>query len=403
MRPFSHTKIAKFVTIGIVVVVLFIGVMFAMQMRNGILSSAPEVRGREEMAAAIMAACRSESYRPGCYDREIPKLMDRISMEDAFAVTRVVQAHDSSYAFCHVLGHELSAREVKKNPDNWKSVLARCPSGVCSNGCIHGGLQEKFRAESLTDAQAQKLVPELQTLCEPKSNWKPTGLERGTCYHAVGHLTMYMTGGDIKKSVALCDGIVAKGPGRAFLHVCLDGAFMQIFQPLEPEDSALVKGKQPTKDTVHTFCNQFSGEQKGSCISESWPLFAEEVKRPGGLVDFCNREEPAEQDRCFHGMFYVLTTQFQFDTDALQRFCGDLPAPRAGQCAAGVTSRLIETDYGNIAKAAQFCKDASRYDPAEQCFQQTAAYAGFHFHPGSAEFLELCNNLPERWKKWCAL
>ena len=399
MRFPSRTKAAALASIGIVVAALFFGAAFMMKITTPAM---PEAQGREEIAAAIIAACRNESYRPGCYDREIPKLMDRISMEEAFAVTRIVQEKDSSYAFCHVLGHELSAREVKKNPDDWKSVLSRCPSGICSNGCIHGGMQEKFRTETLTDAQTATLVPELQTLCEPKANWKPTGLERGTCYHAVGHLAMYMTDGDIKKSVALCDGIVAKGPGRDFMHVCLDGAFMQMFQPLEPEDFALVKGKQPTRETLTAFCNKFAGEAKGSCVSEAWPLFAEEVKKPQGLAAFCGREEAAERDRCFNGMFYVLTVQFQFDTDALQQFCSGLPTPRAGQCAAGVASRLIETDYRNIEKAVRFCSDSSRYDPMEQCFRQAASFAGFTFHPGSRELLELCNNLPERWRRACA-
>ncbi|MBI4225113.1 MAG: hypothetical protein HY617_02165 [Candidatus Sungbacteria bacterium] len=365
-------------------------------------SARPDAQEIRRLAQNTVSSCAKESYRPGCYDREIPKLMDVISMEDAFRVTKIIQDTDRAYNFCHVLGHELSAREVKKKPDSWKTVIARCPSGMCSNGCIHGGMQERFRAESLTDTQTAALVPELQTLCEEKSNWHPTGLERGTCYHAVGHLAMYMTGGDIKKSVVLCDEIVAKGPGRDFMHVCLDGAFMQIFQPLEPEDFALVRGRQPTKETIAAFCNAFTGEAKGSCISESWPLFAEQVKKSEGLTVFCNKEEPAEQDRCYQGMFYVLAIQFQFDASAMQRFCSKLPVMRRGQCSAGMASRLIETDYGNISKAVQFCDDASRYDPAEQCFQQMAASAGFHFHAGSKEFLELCSKLPDRWKQVCA-
>ncbi len=360
-----------------------------------------DAKEQSRLADNIVSRCRDESSRPTCYDREIPRLMDTISMEDAFAVTRIVQDRDRSYSFCHVLGHELSAREVKKNPDEWKTVIARCPSGMCSNGCIHGGLQEKFRSESLTDSQARALIPDLQTLCEEKQNWKPTGLERGTCYHALGHLAMYMTGGDVEKSAALCDDITTDGPGRDFHHVCLDGVFMQIFQPLEPEDFALVKGKQPSADTRNIFCDRFSGEQRGSCISESWPLFAEQVKKPEGLVAFCGKEEKDEEDRCYSGMFYILTVQFQFNTDAMQAFCAGLPVSRRGQCAAGVASRLIETDYRNVAKSVQFCADASRYDPSDRCFADMTSAAAFNFHPGSKDFLDLCGRLPEKWKNVC--
>lgn len=400
----SHKKIILLCSVGFITATFLIGAVLVIksEVQQIARRSTASLDAQEmvRMAQNIVSHCTNESYRPSCYDREIPKLMDAISMEDAFGVTKIVQNTDRAYNFCHVLGHELSAREVKKNPNEWKTVLVRCPSGVCSNGCVHGGLQERFRAESLTDAQIRQIMPDLQTLCEPKPNWNPTGLERGTCYHALGHLAMYMTGGDIGTSAKLC-GSMTTGPGRDFHHVCLDGTFMQIFQPLEPEDFALVKGKQPSQHTLTTFCAKFSGEARGSCISESWPLFAEQVKKPEGLVTFCDKEESAERDRCYQGMFYVLAVQFQFDVSAMQKFCSKLPAPRKGQCSAGVASRLIETDYRNISKAVQFCKDASGYDPTEQCFQQMAAYAGFHFHPGSHEFLELCNSLPNRWKQTC--
>ncbi len=410
-----HTMLARFykkmtssprtVRIAILAGILVVGGVAAfaarITMRDPSLISHPDPREQRRLADEIVSRCRNESYRPTCYDREIPKLMDSISMEDAFAVTQIVQDQDRSYGFCHVLGHELSAREVKKNPNEWKTVIARCPSGVCSNGCIHGGLQEKFRTESLTDAQARALIPDLQVLCEEKLDWKPTGLERGTCYHALGHLAMYMTRGDVKKSALLCEEITIKGPGREFRHVCLDGVFMQIFQPLEPEDFALVRGKQPTKGTLDAFCDQFLGEQRGSCISEAWPLFAQQVKMPEGLVTFCGKENAAEEDRCYNGMFYILTVQFQFDTDAMQKFCSGLPISRRGQCSAGVASRLIETDYRNISRAVDFCAKSTEYDSSEQCFASMASMAAFNFHSGSKEFNDLCNRLPDRWKQQC--
>lgn len=407
MRICIYKKAITLSGMGVLTVGILVGATLLVKNEFRRLTQAPQqqhpaMQGLVRLAQDIVSRCAHESYHPGCYDHEIPKLMDAISMEDAFAVTRIVQDNDRTYNFCHVLGHELSAREIKKNPNEWKTILARCPSGVCSNGCIHGGLQERFRAESLTDEQIRQIMPDLRTLCEAKSNWKPTGLERGTCYHALGHLAMYMTGGDIRKSTGLCSTMTIQGPGRDFHHVCLDGAFMQIFQPFEPEDFALVKGKQPAKETFDNFCNQFTGEEKGSCRSEGWPFFADEVKQPNGLVAFCDREDPAERNRCYEGLFYILTVQFQFNTDTMQHFCSQLPAPRRGPCSAGVASRLIETDYRNVSKALQFCQDASRYDRTEQCFQQMAAYAGFTFHPGSAEFLELCNNLPGRWKRTCA-
>ncbi|MEZ4200780.1 MAG: hypothetical protein R3B69_04370 [Candidatus Paceibacterota bacterium] len=92
--------------------------------------------------------CNRLRTGPKCYDEEIPKLMDAgMSMEDAFAVTATIQDLDPSYQYCHVLGHELSAKETAKDPSRWKDVVARSPLGMCSNGGVHGAFQERFRVE----------------------------------------------------------------------------------------------------------------------------------------------------------------------------------------------------------------------------------------------------------------
>lgn len=352
-------------------------------------------------ANQVLAKCANTSYSPTCYETEITKLMDIISMEDAFVITQIVQKKDPSYAFCHVLGHNLSAREVAKDPSKWKEVITRCPSGVCSNGCIHGGFQERFRSESLTAQQLEDVKPDLYDLCEPRGNWRPTGLEQGSCYHAMGHLFMYMTDADLVKSTDLCEEIAKKDDGQDYSQICFDGAFMQIFQPLEPEDFALVKGKQPTKVDVSSFCGMYTGKKRGSCTSESWPLFRDEIMKPEGLVEFCSKIIPQEIDRCYTSLFYVLPVQFNFEIEKMRTFCTGLPKERKGQCFANIASRLIETDYRNIEKSVDFCTSAMPYDADEACFQELLFYSSFNFHAGSEEFYHLCNSLPDKWKKLC--
>ena len=355
----------------------------------------------EQYAQDIVATCRKTSYHPSCYDKEIPKLMDMISMEDAFKVTQMVQAQDQTYAFCHVLGHELSAREVQKDPSRWKDVVTRCPSGTCSNGCIHGGFQERFRKESLSPEEVEIIKPDLTELCQPRGNWHPTGLEQGSCYHALGHLTMYLTNADIKKSTVLCGQITVTKDGGDFSRVCYDGAFMQIFQPLEPEDFALIKGKVPAREEISLFCGQFRGEQKGACFTESWPLFKDEIVEPAGLVRFCGQQESAQRDRCFTSLAYILTVQFQFDTGKLKTFCDGLPEERQGICFSNVSSRFIETDYRNISRAVEFCASAKESGAKEQCLNDLVAYSTFNFRAGSSEFLQLCGSLPAPWSGRC--
>ncbi len=357
----------------------------------------------QEYANKIIETCFSENHRPSCYDREIPKLMDEISMEDAFEVTKLVQEKDSEYWYCHVLGHNLSAKEAAKDPAKWQDVIARCPSGMCSNGCIHGAFQERFRSESLPDAEIAELKPELEGICEARPGWNPTGLEQATCYHALGHLNMYITGANIEKSTQLCQELAKKTEGRDYSQICFDGAFMQIFQPLEPEDFALVEGKQPKKEELATFCSQFTGVKRSSCWTEGWPLFFQEVKEPEGLVKFCSflQSDPGQHRRCYEALLYVLTAQFNFDEEKISELCTGFPQERKGQCFANAASRMVETDARLIEKSVALCRLAEKLGVEQECYQELLVYSTYNFHSGSPEFFEICNALPDTWKTKC--
>jgi hypothetical protein len=352
-------------------------------------------------AAFVLGVCQQEDVRRSCYDREIPRLMDSISMENAFRVTTLVQSKDPSYRFCHVLGHNLSAREVQKDPSKWKEIVSRCPSGVCSNGCLHGGFQERFRKESLSAEEVQRLTGDLKTLCEKRTEWNPTGLEQASCYHALGHLTMYVTTADINKSAELCPILSRKEDGRDFTKLCLDGAFMQIFQPLEPEDVALIEGKEVKREQLDRFCSSFSGLEKSVCRTEGWPLYFEELRRPEGLVDFCNRVEKKYRSGCYNDLIYVMVAQMNFDVEKIIPYCAGMPKENRGRCFAHGASRFIESDYANANEAAVLCSAAEKHDAGDICFSELLSYSKFNYHHNSDGFKRLCDSLPALWKTKC--
>lgn len=357
-----------------------------------------------DYAGEIVVKCASVSYKPTCYEEEVPRLMDTITMEQAFEVTRAIQDKDKSYAYCHVLGHKLSTKETAKDPSRWKEVITRCPSGLCSNGCIHGAFQERYRKEVLSADEVDKVKADIKDVCEPRQNWSPTGLEQGTCYHALGHLLMYMSGADINKSLKVCQEIALRDNGRDWSQLCFDGAFMQIFQPLEAEDFALIVGKQPKKEDLKSFCGQFPAKERGSCWSEGWPLYLQEITTPAGLIKFCSGsmvQSKEAEGRCYNGLFYVITAQFQFDLSRVANLCLGLPPLRTNQCFANAASRMIETDYRNIPVVINFCSQVPSREGQNACFQELIKYSTYNFHAGSQEFFQLCNGLPDKWKNQC--
>jgi len=103
----------------------------------------------EEYASRVIQQCASSKDHPTCYDQVIPKLMQSLSMKDTFKVTALIQQQDSSYWFCHALGHTLSTKEYEKDPSNWQNVVNECPVGMCSNGCIHGAIQAHFSSSTV--------------------------------------------------------------------------------------------------------------------------------------------------------------------------------------------------------------------------------------------------------------
>ncbi len=356
----------------------------------------------EKYAYQVIRLCSKDSYPPRCYDKEIPRLMDQgLTMEDAFQVTSIIQEQVGGYFYCHVLGHNLSAKETAKDPATWTDVVARCPTGMCSNGCLHGAAQERFREDVLSDAQIQALVPELSQICEPGTGRDFTGLEKASCYHSLGHLTMYISGADIDTATAVCDQIARKGK-EDHTQLCYEGAYMQIFQPLEPEDFALVKDiPATTPPLAEEFCGSFEGERRAACHRESWPLYREGLTQPGGLEAFCSLASEGSRKRCYTALFYVLAAQVNFDEEQIVSLCADLPKERHAQCFANSASRFMETDSRLVPRAIGVCESAKNYGVADACYDELLFYSSYNFHRGSDEFNDLCRALPEPWSTRC--
>ena len=357
----------------------------------------------EKDADRIIASCKDSTYRPGCYDHEIPKLMSRLTLEESFKVTRIVEEKDSGYPYCHVLGHLLGGIETAKDPNKWKEVADRCPKDMCSNGCMHGVFQERFRSESLPDSSVDEASSILGGICEPKKNWNPTLLEQATCTHALGHLTMYVTKANIKKSLLICDRISPNQAGHDFRPLCYDGVFMQIFQPLEPDDFALVEGKVPSKGEVKKFCFAFVGEERNSCWSESWPLAFDILKKsPSEAVNFCGKLSDAEsQKRCRTDIFYILAAEFNLEEKEIDDYCGKGIGEVKEQCFATAVTRFVEVDSRNINKAVNFCRTAEIFGASDACWQELSFYASYNFRRDSKDFIKLCDNITLKWKDEC--
>lgn len=380
----------------------------------------------EDYANQVVQKCKGENPQR-CYDQEIPKLTSIMRMEDAFEVLKLVQKKDGNYWFCHEGAHNLSEKEYEKDPSKWQDVVARCPSGVCSNGCIHGAIQRHFISESLNKVQLEEVMPVLEKLCEVRPGWNPTPHERSSCYHEIGHLSHYLTAADVNTSKKICDRVALKKDGRNYLQTCYEGIFMQLFEPREPEDFALIYNIIPNKEELavcdkytsgiekgacwkigwrgkeKAFCNRWEGELRNACFREAWVINDQKIETPEGILAYCTYSvDPAEKRKCYNKLFYALMAKFEFDVERMKSICASFSSQDIqGQCLANTASRLIETDHGLVDNALAVCSFATKYGVAEECYNELAYYAAFAFRPGSEEQSKLCRGIPEPWKNKC--
>lgn len=361
----------------------------------------------ETIARDIERICAQEEYPLICYQREVPRLLDEgFSMEEAFSVVRTLSndlnASNTQYFYCHVLAHEIAAKETAKDPEQWTHVIARCPAGLCENGCMHGAAQERFRRDALTDEELETQIPALKTICSSDRHGF-TKMQTTACHHALGHLATYLTHGDIQKSLALCDRISpADDPLR--LRVCYEGVFMQVYQPLEPEDVALVRDVAPkTPSALSAFCAPYEDAQLSACRTESWPLYDREYLRsPEGVTSFC-AYNPGErwQERCYNDMFYIFARMNGLETEKVVTFCDTFQAPLKEKCFAYGAAASLESDYDLVGRSMAVCAEAQARGIGERCYTELLFYSGYNFHPYSPEFTSFCNAFPQEWKTRC--
>ena len=393
----KHTR--KILFIG-AALILFLGCSLGVYVLLPVSLQANEMIAREQVF--LCRGSVGEEKKELCYEKNIPKLMDQgLSMERAFAVVVRVQSLDPSYQSCHVLAHLLTSREVAKDPSKWKDVVVRSPFAICGSGAVHGAFQERFRAESLPDLTTAKLGALLDGVCDPREGWNPTFLDRSSCMHGMGHLFLYVTAADVKKSVALCDTL-AKRPDFDFRQTCTEGVFMQIYQPLEPEDRTLIHAIEPAALKTKTFCAQFTGMVYDSCVKESWPAVPGSASDPKVFEALCDQlSTPDAIHYCASGLMYPVMEVLHYDIPTAEAFCRGLKAQDMQNiCWARVASKFVWADAHWSSKATGICNDAPE-ESKDACWKELTDFAVQGMHPNSPEAKELCGGMPEPYESEC--
>lgn len=405
LKKFYKSRLRLLISLGVIFsVILLLTGYYLIKTSPLFISRLSPPPDLTRLAQQIMAECKNTKVHQYCYEKKIPLLMDSpyyLNMQQGFEVMTKIQEQDETYGYCHVTAHYLSEREVRNNPENWKSVITKCPANSCSNGCVHGVFMEKFNAERFSPNELDTISQELNSVCQKNELWEPSRSESSGCFHALGHTAMYLSDADINLSLNFCDKLTSHNNGSSFVYSCYQGVFMQIFQPLEAEDKALVKNIRPTKEEIPQFCKPYKELPRFACYSESWPYFYPGLKNPKDLANFCRFFEDKDKHYCYRAVLDTLTSNTQLDIDFMQNYCSQLTSPTPGDCMGYVAIRLMHVSDQFQDRAIDACKRIEELDPKGECYQTLISSGHVYMKNPVTDRENFCKQFPESWQEKC--
>jgi len=354
-------------------------------------------------ADEIVAKCKGDPQSSAtCYEKVVPKLYPAQSIPRIMDLVHEIRIKDPSYQFCHVLAHKLGEAVVAEDPARWLNAFALNPAnGLCSNGFIHGIIVGRFRDDVLDDQALEKTIPDFQKACEPRRDWVPSSLDQAICYHGLGHLFMFITNADIPKSLSVCDR-VTESPTGNFERVCREGVFMQIYQPLEPDDFALLEllPEKPTLENYRRLCSKYDSVDEGACLREAWPLYEQGVVTGVKVQEFCSGQPNESETRaCYESASAIIGRRSLGMKENIGAACSYFPEKYKHICFVSTAQAAIEEDRAAVKDAIALCNNAG--SASNQCLREIAGRAGFFFARGTSEYAQFCTQFPAEIQSSC--
>lgn len=355
----------------------------------------------QTIAKQTAATCKSATDKAACYERIVPALYPELSVPQIFNVVRALRKEDPSYQFCHVLGHKIGERVVAEDPEKWVDVIPfNPPDGLCSNGYIHGVTGGRFRSEVLSDEMIESNIPDFTRACVNRPGWSPNDLDRSICYHGMGHLYDFITNADLPKALTICSRTTPPEYGR----MCIEGVFMQIYQPLEPDDYQLIAQMKvkPTKTTVRAYCASFKDpEYVGACLRESWAMFMDGIRSGELAGSFCSGQPNAQQtENCYQSISSIVGRMSLSDVTRALHACGNFPEEWRGMCYDYSAEAVLEENRTEATKALTVCTDAGG-SYTGQCLSYLLSHTDFLFGNNASEYQSFCAALPSAYQPEC--
>jgi hypothetical protein len=363
-----------------------------------------DFRDKDNIAQAILDKCMKTGDSSSCYSVELGKVVNARSLADAITVLKKVQEKDIDTLYCHFIAHKVTRAAVLKDPENWLDLFSQIDMAGCSNGYFHGileGYLYKHPEFVLNATSIEKICSQIQPAASDE-------LERdrapGNCGHAVGHILLVESLGEIDRALVVCSSLK-----HEFKYPCFRGVFMETTERetlvMHEISEDLVWDKKNTLE-IQELCSTFNEDIKRACLQSLAPMYA--TISEGNyemLYEYCQSQRALEdKELCFiEGagyMAFLLAREIVDTPNSLPQLCKPLFSNTQSyrSCVRGVTSYIINGSPRFIDKLHSFCSYMESQE-ARLCYKEVATQLSNRY--GKSTLKSFCDNAPSEYKTTC--
>jgi len=325
----------------------------------------------------------------GCREQLAEILMEQFEYKKLLRLIEENQSAPEVFSKCHELVHYLGRNAYADTPDI--KSLYEYSAPTCWGGFYHGVIEGYFDKNPYRGDE--EFAEDIRKVCGIISDYSVPHFF-SECTHGIGHAMMFVSSGDLLKSLTWCD----KLPTLETRSMCYGGVFM------ENSSSSTVNSMHTSEfikegDPMYP-CNSLPEQYLNICYSYQSSYFAQLVnsdwKKNG---DLCSQVPSAYHEGCFRviGSNQVGFTKVPKD---MGTNCGFMPTEKTKKfCFYGVISGLAGRYINEPEMLIEFCSNLEeKY--REDCF--TAIGSSMRVWSSDKRPLQtFCETSNKKYTYWC--
>lgn len=247
------------------------------------------------------------------------------------------KTNDQTATFCHDILHKIGNIAYTQHETLGQAMQLK--TDFCNSGYIHGLFEAYF--ESGTNN-----IHAIADICSMYAT-TGSGFQLWQCYHGVGHGLMYLTDGDLDKSLSLCTDVVKESS----VLDCQNGVFMEVFNgEFLPHESEYVDAQNP-----FSVCLRYDA-LKSTCYMYAPIYLSENQKMPySDILKVCDQIDSTYRDYCISGVISEATKRNMNHVSEVLSLCSNMNyAGEQEKCASSVIKMYLN-QTGSIKAGHALC------------------------------------------------